>query len=244
MKKTGTREWSDQSFNCVNGCLYCYARAGRFNTKRGAAWITEEPHSPPVRKYDGVVMFPTRHDFTAENYRHCLACLEALMACGNNVLVVTKSDRDIAYRIATVLHKFPLGRSEVRYTLSHTSREVGQFWEPGAPSAKDRIEALGLLSALGYRTSVSCEPWLEDLSSLVNLVGEVSKYVSETIWIGHANKLRQRCAWCMTPQLDAAITIIEARQTPEAARAVYDALKGNPKVRWKDRYWTILEVDQ
>ena len=47
----------------------------------------------------------------------------------------------------------------------------------------------------------------------------------------------------MTPEVDAAITLIEARQTPEAARAVYEALKGNPKVRWKDSYQAMLGID-
>ena len=72
---TGTREWSDFSFNigrgCANNCLYCYARADalRFGLiKSPAEWLSEtltkNAHLSSYPKKDGVIMFPTTHDIT------------------------------------------------------------------------------------------------------------------------------------------------------------------------------------
>lgn len=248
--KTGTREWSDTSFNCVkgcaHGCLYCYARAARFNSKRGAAWVNEELTFPQVKRKPGVVMFPTQHDFTPNTLEHCIVHLAYLLEARNNVLVVTKTGLDTVGRMFDVLKRFPREQSEIRFTLSHYGAAVGNFWEPHAPPIKDRLDGLALAKALGVRTSVSCEPWLDSLEALIDTVAAVSPSVTETIWIGHANKLRSRTLWtdkvypADVGKIQAAIDIIEARQTPDAARAVYDALKGNPKVRWKDSYQKML----
>ena len=247
IKKTGTREWSEHSFNCVkgcsHGCLYCFGRDGRFNKKRGANWTSEETYNRQVKKFPGVVMFPTIHDFTYPVGFHCVYYLRALLAKGNRVLVVTKSDTSTVAAIVLALLDYPREQSEIRFTLSQFSVEIGKFWEPGAPDIKRRMAALFWAYGQGVRTSVSCEPWLDTHDALYALVAVVSSSVTETIWIGHANKLRKRCSWCMTPELDAAIKAIEARQTPEAARAVYEALKVNPKVRWKDSYQAVLKVN-
>lgn len=244
--ETGTREWSEHSFNCVAGCahacLYCYARGLRFNPKRGADWQREELVYPKVSKKAGVIMFPTRHDFTAQTTPHCLEYLQRLLDYGNNVLVVTKSGHDTVRRIISILDRYSRDQSEIRFTLSHIGPPIGRFWEPNAPTVINRIEGLNYAFEFGLRTSVSCEPWLDTLEALVDLVKAVSPVVTETIWIGHANKLRQRCAWCMTPHLDQTIDIVEARQTPEAAKAVYEALQGNPKVRWKAEFAAALRL--
>jgi DNA repair photolyase len=257
MNKTGTREWSEHSFNCVkgcaHGCLYCYARDNRFNSKRGADWTNEELTLPKVRKFPGVVMFPTQHDFTAKTTAHCQTYLFDLLDKGNNVLVVTKSGLDTVEKIIAVLKRFPREQSEIRFTLSQFSVEIGEFWEPGAPDIKKRMAGLFWANGQGVRTSVSCEPWLDTNAALYALVEAVSHHVTETIWIGHANKLRKRTGWAYSPRttvdaeqreaLDAAITIIEARQTKQESQKVYDALKGNPMVRWKDSYQKMLMID-
>jgi len=244
MKKTGTREWSDHSVNCVkgcaHGCLYCYARAFRFNPKRGLAWLDEEMYVPKIQKHDGVVMFPTRHDFTPRTIEHCLAVLSQLMIAGNNVLVVTKAGLETAKRVAQVLELFPASQSEVRFTLSHSRRATGDFWEPHAPPVSDRIDGMTFAYCRGLRTSVSCEPWLDSKDDLVELVNALEHLVSETMWIGHANNLKERTAWCMSEKVTETMLALQEMQTPEAARAVYGALKDNPKIRWKDSYRAML----
>ena len=65
-----------------------------------------------------------------------------------------------------------------------------------------------------------------------------------TIWIGAANKLSARTAWCKdAPGLKDAIEVLETWQTPQKMRVVFDALKRNPQVRWKDSYQKALGVN-
>jgi len=252
--KTGTREWSEHSFNCVKGCshscLYCYGRDSRFNAKRGTDWAIEELAYPKVKKWPGVVMFPTQHDFTpGKTMWHCLEHLAVLMEKGNHVLVVTKAGLDTVDEIVRVLGDFPREQSELRFTLTNYSVDLGKLWEPGAPTVIDRLAGLHYASDK-VRTSVSCEPWLDTIYALLALVAAASPSVTETIWIGHANKIRQRTRWTLGGLHDVdgdvladAIAAVEARQTPAVARQVYDALKSNPKVRWKESYRTMLGLD-
>ena len=105
--KTGTREWSDKSFNCVSGCendcKYCYAKHNnkRFGMHKGK-WADEvkvDDIKKAQRKYNGIVMFPTTHDITKSNYRHCLGNLITLLEHGNKVLVVSKMSSFIAIKM-------------------------------------------------------------------------------------------------------------------------------------------------
>jgi hypothetical protein len=69
------------------------------------------------------------------------------------------------------------------------------------------------------------------------LFDALAPFVTDTIWIGKMNEIRRRAA----PGTDlAAIAAIEARQTNEAVRWVYDLLRNEPKVRWKESYKEVL----
>jgi DNA repair photolyase len=244
--KTGTREWSQSSENCClgcsHGCLYCYARADALRWKRIASpaeWTRERnlPLPKHFKRRPGVVMFPTTHDITPANLDHCLAMLEGLLKAGNRVLVVSKPH---ASCVAEICRRFGgmwkeiggcMERLEFRFTIGAWSNSTLAYWEPGAPDFSERWGALRMAFDLGQHTSVSMEPLL-----------------TETIWIGKANHLRLRSAWMFTPEmpderlraLHAEIERIEAGQTEEAVRRVYEALKDNPKVRWKDSYRRVL----
>ncbi len=256
---TGTREWSTASANCrlgcSHGCLYCYARADALRWKRIASasqWTRERNLPPPkkFRKRPGVVMFPTTHDITPANLDHCLAMLEGLLKAGNQVLIVTKPHASCIAEICRRLRAYggvgaiaDQERIEFRFSIGAVSPDALAFWEPGAPDLEERMAALWIAHGVGFATSVSCEPLLEP-ERAVELVASVEPHVTETIWIGKANRLLARTDWCYEdadgqvciPTLEAEIERIEAWQTPEACRRVYEALKGNPKVRWKDSY--------
>ncbi|MFH1558536.1 MAG: hypothetical protein ABII76_27365, partial [Pseudomonadota bacterium] len=71
-RRTGTREWSAHSANCLIGCShdcrYCYARANavRYGRCTAEEWahprINERAMGKKWTKQDGVVMCPTSHD--------------------------------------------------------------------------------------------------------------------------------------------------------------------------------------
>lgn len=207
-RKTGTREWSQHSVNvcrgCAHGCLYCYARANalRFGRiKSGEEWTDEQVNVVAAnrdrRKYTGRVMFPTTHDITAGNAGACLAVLVNLLLAGNDVLVVSKAGLhvpallDLARSLAG-----GKGKVELRVSLSCLDARIAAFWEPGAPSPADRLEAMRRTRDDGTRVSVAIEPLLEPerLDYIVRIASENCSHDGE-IWIGAANRLRERTAW-------------------------------------------------
>lgn len=248
--KTGTREWSQHSANCVVGCshncLYCYAayNAARFGRREREHWANEaidwhKVHAP-VPRHRGVIMYPTAHDLTLDNAPGTLIHLQRLLAAGNRVLIVTKADLDV---VKTICEAFADEREQLELRISITSGTpaVAAFWEPGAPPIAERIEALEMACNRGFRTSVACEPLLEPYYA-VDVVASVEPW-AETIWIGKCNRLRQRTAWALgrVAHLERWVAGLEAEQTDEQILRNYAALKEHPKLRWKDSYRTVLE---
>lgn len=258
-KRTGTREWSEHSVNCrhgcTNGCVYCYARAqalrfGRISS--GDAWTEEvTAATPKIRLYRGRVMYPTAHDLTPANWAATGPVLFDLLGAGNDVLLVTKAHPDVmAALYARLLHIHRVvaravseGHLEIRVTIGALDPDILRFWEPGAPPPAARLEALRFIASWGIPTSVSIEPLL-DANHVTDLVLAVAHWTDGEIWIGAANKLRARTAWCRgRPGLEEEILRIEAGQTPERMREVYKALRSHPQVRWKDSYQRVLGID-
>lgn len=68
----------------------------------------------------------------------------------------------------------------------------------------------------------------------------VEPFVTDTVWIGKLNQIRVRS----THGTDLKeIKRIEVGQTDEAVRFVYEQLKDEPKVRWKESYKAVLGLE-
>lgn len=254
---TGTKEWATHNINCClgcsHGCLYCYARseALRFGRiKSGKDWTTERINQKAVNrtypKYAGTAMFPTTHDITEGNLDACIIVLRKLLMAGNHVLIVSKPHENI---IKLLCHVFQDYKEQILFRFSIGSFDhIKHFWEPNAPYLLERRKSLQAAYGSGFRTSVSMEPLLEPVQ-VENMLSILSSYVTDTIWIGTANKLRQRTAWIRPAGWDhsrlmARIAELEAWQTTERMRQIYDLLKDNPKIRWKDSYKKALGLEQ
>ena len=249
---TGTREWAAHNVNCcsgcAHGCLYCYARAMavRFNRCRPEDWTTETLRQAAIdktySKMDGTVMFPTTHDITPMNVEGYLIVLEKLLQAGNKVLIVSKPHPEIIERICKIWRLWT-ERILFRFTIGADSESVLSFWEPGAPTLAERLEALRTARAYEFDTSVSMEPLLTPERVAV-FVAVVEPFVNHSIWIGKANMLRYRSAWARKHvdcgMLEAEIRRIEAGQTDAKVREIYEALKDNPKIRWKESYKKVI----
>jgi DNA repair photolyase len=262
-RKTGTREWSEHSVNCCLGCqhscLYCYGRQAALRwgkIKRGEDWTTErvdaDAASRTRKKYAGVVMFPTQHDLSDGNRRAYYDCLFALLVAGNNVLVVSKAGMELPALLARLLgdvaergdDPLPAMRVEVRASITALDAVIARFWEPGAPAPGKRLQALANCASLGVRTSISIEPCLDVRAIPAIIAAARDAGVAGEIWIGAANHLRQRTAWCRgLERLEGEIYRVEEGQTPEAMRRIYESLKGNSQIRWKDSYQKALGID-
>lgn len=244
---SGTREWASHNANCIFGCShncrYCYARAMavQFGRKTLASWPNEEVnmsavHSPRGR-IDGTIMFPTTHDITPGNYRWCEQVIGRIVDAGNRLLIVSKPHRAVIDRLC---NRFALQREQIRFrfTIGSFDDDILSYWEPQAPAFFERRDALILAREKGFSTSVSVEPLL-DSDGLLALVKLLSPYVSDSIWVGKMNKIRRRVQ-VENPEDSRRIREIEEGQTDERIRAIYEDLKGNPLIRWKESIKKIV----
>lgn len=247
--RTGTREWSDHSFNCAVGCRhncwYCYARGlarrfGRIDSL--AAWEKMEVNAEKVRAsarhFAGVVMFPTTHDLTPEILPAALTVLRNLLAADNQVLIVSKPHLSV---IKTICCECIAWKKQIqfRFTIGGSSVVTCKLWEPGAPPPEERIEALRHAFKSGYETSVSMEPMLGDNAEMCRLVKRVSPFVTDTIWLGKLNGAIPLFAQQL-PGVKASLRRIREEQSDEKILELHAALRANGKVRWKDSIKKVL----
>ena len=132
-------------------------------------------------------------------------------------------------------------RLVLRFTITATDDELLSLWEPGAPCFEERLACLREGYLAGFKTSVSVEPML-DAAHIDDLVQTVLPYVTDKIWIGKMNGVRQR-----VPMKDEAIAgavgAIEAGQTDEKVLQIYNRWKGIPNIRWKESIKQIIGLE-
>lgn len=238
----GTKEWAVAEINCCLGCphncRYCYARVAAL--KRGlidttAQWsqsrILAQEVGRQQRHRHGQVMFPSAHDICEDNLAAALTVIENLLAVGNRVLIVSKPS---LFCITRICEQFQDRRGEIvfRFTITARNPEILSFWEPGAPDFRERLGALELAYDRGFTTSVSIEPML-DITDLEGLVDEIGQFVNHSIWIGKMNRIAERVSVDSAEALKE-ITRIRHEQRDEQIHTLYQRLKGNELIRWKE----------
>jgi len=248
MRISGTKEWATDSVNvatgCSHGCLYCYARdmAVRYGRSTHETWTRESLRPVPsrFRKYGGTVMLPTTHDITSVTCASVVAAALGLLKAGNKILLVSKPHSEIISYVCSALNKW---KDQVlfRFSIGAVDDRILGFWEPNAPSFSERLLSLVLAHERGYQTSVSAEPLL-DSSRVCDLVSAVEPYVTDSIWIGKANMLRRRARWAVDPT-SPELKRVEGGQTDVAIKAVYQSLRNNPLIRWKESYKAVLGLE-
>ena len=262
--KTGVQEWAEHSLNIISGCPnrclygYCSEMSIRFKRKTPTTWPTEElrpgffdAEGKLTRKFGkrkGRIMFPTTHDVTPTNLKYCLPVLKALLEAGNHVLITTKPDQRAIHTLVEELQGPAMDPWTnyilFRFTIGSGSDETLSFWEPGAPSLASRMESLALATEAGFKTSVSMEPILDTtVGQVVDHVDLLAPLVTDTIWLGTANKLRARCkcnGHMGRYDVRDAVNQLEEAWTLETVRELHSILKHHPKVRWKNQIKTML----
>ena len=247
----GTKEWSDYNINCVTGCShdcrYCYAKtmAIRYDRKTPDNWKDEVIRTNQLskkfmkRKNGKRFMFPTTHDITPTNLSACIQKLTLLLAPGNEGVIVTKPHFECIEVLCKVLPMFK-DQFIYRFTIGSSSSKTLRFWEPGAPDFEERLASLKYAHSKGYQTSVSCEPMLDD--NIQDVVEQVMPYVTETVWIGKPNMLKNRLS--MNGHNDEE-TMARAEELMQSLSDqyiwdLYGRYKDNPKIRWKDSISKIV----
>lgn len=249
-KKTGTREWADNTVNiqigCEHNCRYCYARANALRFKRiagASAWSTPVINQKAVDKnygkMRGVVMFPSTHDITPLNIHECLCVILKLLDVGNQVLIVSKPHIDCIELICQRLIDY---KKQVifRFTIGSMREFVLTFWEPGAPGFKERLSCLKYAHFKGYRTSVSAEPFLDD--DVEHLYRRCFSYVTDSFWIGTLREFNRRVdrLSISVEQLYKYVIPLLACQSQSSILRIYEKLDGRTLIKWKDSIREIV----
>jgi len=256
IKKTGTKEWSTVSknifFGCKHNCRYCYARANALRFKqimKPDEWtdmhLNARSFNERPRFYKGIenrIMMPTTHDILPEHLDITVGYLKKWLGAGNSILIVSKPHLECIVRLCEDLEQY---RDQIvfRFTIGSWDDVVLKFWEPDAPSYTERMQSLKHAYNKGYKTSVSCEPYLD--GSVTFVVDEVTPFVNDTIWIGLMNDIPHRVNttdWTITEI--SFLESIKKCQTKEFVEFLYQDLHENPKVRWKDSIKRVLGLPE
>ena len=234
--KTGVQEWAQHSLNlqytCEYDCRYCYARKlnKRFNFN---------PKEPVIKHYNGVIMFPTMHDITLNNFDKAAAIIEKLLEYDNKILIVSKMSRLVALRFTDRFknnsRKINL---EFRITLTHSGIPekcgIYYYFEKNLPEIAERIDSMKLLLN-NFKCSISIEPLL-DLIVLSDFIEARLKHRNlvikiENIWVGCLTNYK------LNPNIPEEKTVIELYKTlPE----FYEEYKKYDFIKWKDSFFKAM----
>jgi hypothetical protein len=189
------KDWACEFISCCTGCpndcIYCYAKGDAVNKNRMTLqnWknmvIRQHDIDKKRKLYDDPVMFPSTHDITDSNLDACQIVLNKLLNAGNRVLLVSKPRYNIVFKICNGNKNFK-NNMVFRFTIGSMNDQILSFWEPNAPSYKERKSALKYAFKSGFRTSVSIEPML-DADNIEQLVDDLRPFVNHSIWIGIMN---------------------------------------------------------
>ena len=247
---TGFREWAKYSVNCCSGCSndcrYCYAKgmAVRFGRLKPDEWPLERVRQKDVDKkqklYDGRVMFPSSHDITPGNFDACMVVIEKLLSAGNELLIVSKPRLTC---IQPICESFGAFKDKIifRFTIGACDDEILSFWEPNAPAYEERKDSLKYAFEAGFETSVSVEPML-CAEGVVELVKDLEKFVTNSIWIGKMNHLKKNIR-IVDDEIGEAVRVIEDGQCDENILKIYNELKNNPLMRWKESFKKVVGIE-
>lgn len=249
MKKTGTREWSNVSFNiqtgCEHDCIYCYAKANAIRFKRATPVNWKHPIAREIPDKGlprrTLVMFPTAHDITSENVLDCLRAIQTLILRQNKVLVVTKANFHSMDCLTKSLARY---RNEVEFRITIGSPhdyDLGR-WEPHAPTFEDRLKSLQLAFSRNYKTSVSAEPLLCKTRDFPLLYNAVRPYATEGVWVGKLNNCGGRIGvnTAGDESYNIPLHLLMSDQNDENILSLYNRYKNNSQVKWKDSIRAVV----
>lgn len=158
-------------------------------------------------------------------------------------MIVSKAHLSV---IESICEQFKDFKSQIlfRITIGSMDNNTLKLWEPGAPDYNERKAALQHAYNLGFETSVSAEPYLDE--NVFDLVNDLSEFVSETLWIGKINYPLNRLKLNGVTDpivLQKANDLIQI-QSDENVLKLYYQLKDNPKIRWKESIKKVLIKNQ
>jgi DNA repair photolyase len=247
----GTLEWATHNVNIINGCLhdckYCYSKemAIRFKRKTSETWRNEELtniDTLKIPKNSGTVMFPSSHDLSPDFIDEEIKVIRLLLEANKKLLLVTKPHTQV---IKNICDQFKDYRDSIifRFTIGSASEDTLRFWEPNAPGFDERLESLKYSYNNGFKTSISCEPMLDNKTN--DLIYKTLEYITDCIWIGKPNFLLRRLK--MNGYEDSSIEFKKAKVLLELLSddyifELYNQFRTNKRIKWKESIKKIVGI--
>jgi hypothetical protein len=130
-----------------------------------------------------------------------------------------------------------------RFTIGSINPESLKFWDRNAPDILERLSSLMFAYCMKYKTSVSIEPYFD--SSVAYVVERVQPYVTDTIWIGKMNQIKKRVKTdgCTVNDMVFLDNVLRVSKD-EFVHGLYQQLKDNPQVRWKDSIKEVIGLPE
>jgi DNA repair photolyase len=190
------------------------------------------------QKVDEWVMFPSMHDITPAYLETYIQTLGNILKAGNRVLIVSKPNK---VSIEAICSRFPQYKEKIlfRFTIGSMNAKVCKFWEPGAPSPQERLDALQYAFQNGYQTSVSAEPMLEGYKETITLYETLVPFITDTIWFGKMAEIDNRIDMSYSAY-EKASDMIKGFQSDDNIWKLYEGLKDQPKIMWKDSIRAVV----
>ena len=189
-----------------------------------------------VKKHDGVIMIPASHDISVENLDVCIDVLRRVLEAGNDVFFITKAHIEVIDRICKEFVEYK-NQLLICITIGSTNSETLKFWEIGASTFFERYASLMMAFQAGFKTSVSAEPMLD--KNIDELIETLSPYVTNEIWIGKFNNMKQtltRNGYTDLETLQRAEELREWQNDSNFILPLYEKYKNSPKIQWKETY--------
>ena len=254
-KATGFKDYGRRSvtrnvaIGCLHCCLYCCARLYGliFHSRTCRTWRDWGCERivgvlPKIHRWRAPVIFPSRHDLTPRILPTAVKWLRRCLRARNKVIVVSKPRLSTLARFCAQLAEFK-PQILFRFSITSLDSDLSRLWEPFAPPPHERLLCLRWAYERGWRTSVSCEPMLGGVEGALAVYGAVMPYVTDTCWFGPATNLRQCVFERKTcPEVEAACQRLEMLQAEGELLRLYDALRGDPKVRRKSPIRRLVRV--
>ncbi len=247
---SGTKEWAKHNANidlgCVNNCRYCYARHNALRFKKITdpnewTYPVASDRQPLGKKRDGgTIMFPTTYDIVPGNIDRVIRFLYGTLEAGNRALIVSKPHLECIMKLCAALAPFK-NQILFRFSIGSYSDHILEFWEPNAPRFESRYASLTYAKLVGFSTSISAEPLLDDPVRLYDIL---EPHVTDSIWFGMMNHIERRVdtrGW--GSEYLKHLKLVKDLQEEGFVRDTYNVLKDEPKVKWKESYKKLLGLD-
>ncbi|MFA5130589.1 MAG: hypothetical protein WC477_06815 [Patescibacteria group bacterium] len=163
-----------------------------------------------------------------------------ILKADNDILIVSKPHLDC---IKAICDRFVDWKDRIlfRFTIGAMNDDVLGYWEPGAPKFAERLASLQYAFENGYKTSVSCEPML-DSRNMSHLFNALKPFVTDSIWIGKMNNVERRVK-VENDEDRKMVDAIIAGQTDNKIWIIYNNLRNEPKVRWKESIKAVVGLE-